>query len=81
MTFETEDRAALRESVRSLLAKHSDSAAVRKAINSPDGYDPDLWSRLVEQVGVAALAIPEEYDGSVRRGPKLMSCSKNSVAR
>jgi alkylation response protein AidB-like acyl-CoA dehydrogenase len=63
VTFETEDRAALRESVRSLLAKHSDSAAVRKAINSPDGYDPDLWSRLVEQVGVAALAIPEEYDG------------------
>ncbi|MEE2058825.1 acyl-CoA dehydrogenase family protein [Rhodococcus artemisiae] len=63
MTFETEDRTALRESVRSLLAKHSDSAAVRKAITTPDGYDPDLWSRLVEQVGVAALAIPEEYDG------------------
>ncbi len=63
MTFETEDRTALRESVRSLLAKHSDSAAVRKAITSPDGYDPNLWSRLVEQVGVAALAIPEEYDG------------------
>ncbi|MFZ2529086.1 MAG: acyl-CoA dehydrogenase family protein [Rhodococcus sp. (in: high G+C Gram-positive bacteria)] len=63
MTFETEDRAALRESVRSLLAKHSDSAAVRKAIDTADGYDPELWSRLVEQVGVAALAIPEEYDG------------------
>jgi alkylation response protein AidB-like acyl-CoA dehydrogenase len=63
VTFETEDRAALRESVRNLLAKHSDSAAVRRAIDTPDGYDPDLWSRLVEQVGVAALAIPEEYDG------------------
>ena len=63
MTFESEDRAALRESVRMLLAKHSDSAAVRKAIASPDGYDADLWTRLVEQVGVAALAIPEEYDG------------------
>ncbi|MEE2031504.1 acyl-CoA dehydrogenase family protein [Rhodococcus chondri] len=63
MTFENEDRAALRESVRNLLAKHSDSAAVRKAISSPDGYDRELWSRLVEQVGVAALAVPEEYDG------------------
>jgi len=63
VTFETEDRAALRESVRSLLAKHSDSAAVRKAIDTVDGHDPELWSRLVEQVGVAALAIPEEYDG------------------
>lgn len=63
MTFENEDRAALRESVRSLLAKHSDSASVRKALASPDGYDHELWSRLVEQVGVAALAVPEEYDG------------------
>ncbi|WP_420752024.1 acyl-CoA dehydrogenase family protein [Rhodococcus sp. O3] len=63
MTFETEDRAALRQSVRDLLAKHSDSAAVRKAIASPDGFDTTLWSRLVEQIGVAALAIPEEFDG------------------
>lgn len=63
MTFETEDRAALRESVRSLLARHSDSAAVRKAITLPDGYDADLWQKLVEQIGVAALAVPEEYDG------------------
>ncbi|MDV2476966.1 acyl-CoA dehydrogenase family protein [Rhodococcus zopfii] len=63
MTFETEDRAALRQSVRDLLAKHSDSAAVRKAIASADGFDPALWGRLVEQIGVAALAIPEEFDG------------------
>ncbi|WP_068155446.1 acyl-CoA dehydrogenase family protein [Rhodococcus phenolicus] len=63
MTFETEDRAALRQSVRDLLAKHSDSAAVRKAIASPDGFDAALWGRLVEQIGVAALAIPEEFDG------------------
>ena len=63
MTFETEDRAALRQSVRDLLAKHSDSAAVRKAIASSDGFDPVLWGRLVEQIGVAALAIPEEFDG------------------
>ena len=63
MTFETEERAALRESVRTLLAKHSDSAAVRSAIASENGFDADLWSMLVEQIGVAALAIPEEYDG------------------
>lgn len=63
MSFETEERAALRESVRTLLAKHSDSAAVRAAISSGSGYDADLWTMLVEQIGVAALAIPEEYDG------------------
>ncbi|MEU5844113.1 acyl-CoA dehydrogenase family protein [Rhodococcus sp. NPDC047139] len=63
MTFETEERAALRESVRTLLAKHADSSAVRGAIASENGYDADLWTMLVEQIGVAALAIPEEYDG------------------
>ncbi|MCD5420333.1 acyl-CoA/acyl-ACP dehydrogenase [Rhodococcus pyridinivorans] len=63
MTFETEDRAALRDSVRTLLAKHSDSAAVRRAITTGSGYDDELWTMLVEQVGVAALAVPEEYDG------------------
>ncbi|WP_455900717.1 acyl-CoA dehydrogenase family protein [Rhodococcus gordoniae] len=63
MTFETEERAALRESVRTLLSKHSDSAAVRRAITTADGYDGDLWTMLVEQIGVAALAVPEEYDG------------------
>jgi alkylation response protein AidB-like acyl-CoA dehydrogenase len=36
---------------------------VRKAIATPAGYDEALWQTLCEQVGVAALAVPEEYDG------------------
>jgi alkylation response protein AidB-like acyl-CoA dehydrogenase len=63
MSVDTEERAALRESVRDLLAKHSDSAAVRQAITTDHGFDPVLWSRLCEQIGVAALAVPEEYGG------------------
>lgn len=61
---DTEEQAALRQSVAGLLAKHSDSAAVRAAIASEHGYDPVLWSTLVEQIGAAALSIPEEYDGA-----------------
>lgn len=64
MTFETEERAALRESVRALLTRYSDSAAVRRAMVTTTGHDTDLWTRLVEQIGVAALPIPEEYDGA-----------------
>src|SRR3954468_15379014 len=48
----------------SLLAKHSDSVAVRSAIDSPRGYDEKLWSMLCEQVGVTALSIPEKYGGA-----------------
>lgn len=63
MSIDTEDQAALRASVRDLLSKHAGPAAVRQAIASEHGYDAGLWAKLCEQIGVAALAIPEEYDG------------------
>ena len=61
---DTEEQAALRQSVAALLEKKSDSAAVRAAMSSADGYDPTLWSTLVEQIGAAALSIPEDFDGA-----------------
>lgn len=59
----TEEQSELAATVRSLLTKRCDSAAVRKAIASDLGYDADLWAALVEQIGVAALPIPDEFDG------------------
>jgi len=59
----TEEQDELAAIVRSLLDKHSDSAAVRRAIDTESGYDEALWRSLCEQVGVAALPVPEEYDG------------------
>jgi alkylation response protein AidB-like acyl-CoA dehydrogenase len=59
----TEEQQELAATVRALLAKRSASAAVRAAMASAEGYDPALWQALCEQVGVAALAIPEEHDG------------------
>ncbi len=58
-----EEQVQLATTVRALLTKRSDSAAVRAASESADGYDTALWQALCEQIGVAALAIPEEYDG------------------
>lgn len=59
----TEEQRELGLAVRGLLAKRSDSAAVRATMLTASGYDAELWSALCEQVGVAALAIPEEHDG------------------
>jgi alkylation response protein AidB-like acyl-CoA dehydrogenase len=59
----TEEQEELAATVRGLLAKRSDSTAVRAAVETAEGYDTALWQALCEQVGVAALAIPEEYDG------------------
>ena len=50
--------------VRTLLARRADSGAVRAASTADLGHDPELWALLCEQVGVAALAVPEEYDGA-----------------
>ncbi|MEV6064020.1 acyl-CoA dehydrogenase family protein [Nocardia asteroides] len=52
-----------RTSVRALLTKHATPAALRAAMDTDLGYDPKLWSMLCEQVGVAALAVPEEWGG------------------
>ena len=60
----SEEQQELAATVRSLLAKRGDSAAVHAAMASKTGYDADLWQLLCEQIGVAALAIPEDYDGA-----------------
>ncbi|TWS21293.1 acyl-CoA dehydrogenase [Tsukamurella asaccharolytica] len=60
MTSELDDLAA---AVRSVIDRRWSPAALRAAIEAPTGYDADLWSVLCEQVGIAALAVPEEHDG------------------
>jgi alkylation response protein AidB-like acyl-CoA dehydrogenase len=60
----SEEQQELAATVRSLLSKRADSAAVRAAMVSEQGYDQALWQTLCEQIGVAALAIPEDYDGA-----------------
>ncbi|MFZ0142376.1 MAG: acyl-CoA dehydrogenase family protein, partial [Aeromicrobium sp.] len=60
----TREHTELASAVRSLLDKRSDSQAVRRAIEQPDGFDTELWATLCDQMGVAALAIPEEHGGA-----------------
>lgn len=51
----SEEQEELAATVRALLAKRADPRVER--------YDEALWSTLCEQIGVAALAVPEEHDG------------------
>ena len=52
----TEEQQELAATVRSLLVKRADARV--------EAYDEALWTTLCEQIGVAALGIPEEYDGA-----------------
>ena len=60
----SEERELLRETVAALVDKHASSAAVREAMASERGYDETLWKLLCEQVGAAALVVPEELGGA-----------------
>jgi len=66
-TIAAEDRTALTDSLRRLLADRSTEADVRRAMETPDGYDPSLWRQLAE-MGVVGLVVDEEY-GGVGAGP------------
>jgi hypothetical protein len=65
----SDEQRGLRDAVRTLLAKRSDSAAVRRAAAGDTGYDEQLWQVLCAQIGVAALAVPEAL-GGVGAGPR-----------
>ncbi|MCA1008454.1 acyl-CoA/acyl-ACP dehydrogenase [Rhodococcus hoagii] len=59
----TEEQIELRKIVAQLLAKRADPAALRKTLESGEAFDRGLWDLLCQQVGVSALAIPEEFGG------------------
>ncbi len=59
-----EERRLLRQTVATLIDKHASPPAVRRAMDSERGYDEQLWAMLCEQVGVAALVVPEEFGGA-----------------
>jgi alkylation response protein AidB-like acyl-CoA dehydrogenase len=60
----SEERELLRTTVAALVDKHANPEAVRCAMESERGYDESLWKLLCEQVGAAALVVPEDLGGA-----------------
>jgi alkylation response protein AidB-like acyl-CoA dehydrogenase len=58
------DRLALREAVRDFLADRWSLADVQRLVESPTGYDPQVWQLMAEQLGLLGLMIPVEFGGS-----------------
>ncbi|RMH75920.1 MAG: acyl-CoA dehydrogenase [Actinomyces sp.] len=59
----SEEQDQLREFVRGFLEEKSPEQAVREQMATERGYDPEVWSQMAEQMGLQAIAIPEEYGG------------------
>ncbi|XVQ14935.1 acyl-CoA dehydrogenase family protein [Spirillospora sp. CA-255316] len=60
----TREQDELRRTVRDFLAKASPEAEVRRLMDTEEGHDPDVWRRLAGDLGIAGLALPEEYGGA-----------------
>ncbi len=59
-----EERSLLRQTVAALIDKHASPDMVRQAMDSARGYDAALWGLLCDQVGAAALVVPEALGGA-----------------
>ena len=60
----TDEHDELRATVRAFLEDKSDEVAVREHMASERGFDPALWARMAEKIGLAGLIVPEEYGGA-----------------
>ena len=63
LAYSTEQQ-ELRESVRRFLADRVPLPRVRELMDSPDGTDEKTWNHAGRQLGLQAIAIPEEYGGA-----------------
>ena len=61
---ESQEQRELRASVRKFLADKQPLTAVRELMDTPSGYDPAVWRQACGQLGLPAIAIPEEYGGA-----------------
>ena len=60
----TPEQEELRASVRRFLADRAPISAVRELMETADGLDPSVWRQAGEQLGLQAIAIPEQYGGA-----------------
>ena len=59
----TEEQQMIRETAAQFLADNCDSAAVRRAMATESGFEPQMWQRIAGEMCWTAIHIPEEYGG------------------
>ncbi|MFU9026902.1 acyl-CoA dehydrogenase family protein [Rhodococcus erythropolis] len=71
----------LRNAIRALLGKHGGIEQARSASHTAEGYSPDLWQQLIENMSVTSLAAPEDRGGlgygMVELGIILEECGRS----
>ena len=59
----TDEQEEFRRTVRRFLEDTSPPGEVRRLMETDAGFDPSVWAKLCGSLGLAGIAIPEEYGG------------------
>jgi alkylation response protein AidB-like acyl-CoA dehydrogenase len=59
----TPDQRLIAETARAFLTEQAGSLPRRRVLEAGQGFDAELWRRITDELGWAAAAIPEAYDG------------------
>jgi alkylation response protein AidB-like acyl-CoA dehydrogenase len=57
------EQAQFRSVLREFLEAKSPESAVRRAMETTEGYEPEVWKQMADQLGLLGLIIPEAYGG------------------
>lgn len=59
----TDEQEQFREAIRRFLQEKSPTTEVRRLMDTPEGYDSDVWRQLTVQLALPGIHIPEQYGG------------------
>ena len=59
----TEEQEEFRGILRRFLEDKSPTTEVRRLMETDEGYDPDVWRQICQDLGLTAVHIPEAYGG------------------
>ena len=60
----TEEQRQFRDVLRRFMAAVSPTTEVRRVMDDERGFDPAVWRRMADELGLAGLMVPERYGGS-----------------
>jgi len=63
-TVDDSDQRVLRTTARDFFEKYSDESAVRSAMETDEGFDQALWSRMADELGLQGLLVPDRFGGN-----------------
>lgn len=60
----TDEQEQFRAAIRRFLQEKSPPTEVRRLMDTTQGYDPEIWRQLSEQLALPGIHVPEQYGGA-----------------